>query len=188
MEEKILCAGFGGQGVMSLGQLLAYAGMLEGKHVTWMPSYGPEMRGGTAYCSVVISSRPVGSPIVTNGATSVIVMNLPSLKKFEKSLLPGGIILINSSLIEETVTRYDIHPYHIPVIDLAASCGCDRAANMVILGCYLGLTKIIEVNSVLAAMEKVFGKKDKDFFTINEQALILGEQLMAGASERQAAA
>lgn len=99
--ERVICAGFGGQGVMSMGQLLTYAGMLEKKEVSWLPSYGPEMRGGTANCSVTISDTPVGSPVITDDATCAIVMNLPSLDKFEKDVVPGGKILVNSSLIEK---------------------------------------------------------------------------------------
>lgn len=101
LNEKVICAGFGGQGVMSMGQLMTYAGMLEGKEVSWLPSYGPEMRGGTANCNVIISERPIGSPVITNDATTAIVMNLPSLDKFEADVKEGGSIFVNSSLIEK---------------------------------------------------------------------------------------
>ena len=105
---RVICAGFGGQGVMSMGQLLTYAGMLEGKEVSWLPSYGPEMRGGTANCAVTVSDKPVGSPVISGDATCAIVMNLPSLDKFESEVKPGGKILVNSSLIERKVERKDI--------------------------------------------------------------------------------
>ena len=99
--ERVICAGFGGQGVMSMGQLLTYAGMIEGKEVSWLPSYGPEMRGGTANCSVTVSDKPVGSPVISDDATCAIVMNLPSIDKFENDVVPGGKVLVNSSLIEK---------------------------------------------------------------------------------------
>jgi len=106
VDEKIICAGFGGQGVMKMGQILTYAGMIEGKQVSWLPSYGPEMRGGTANCNVMVSDQMIGSPIITNDATTVIAMNLPSLVKFEKNTEKGGNILVNSSLIERKVQRW----------------------------------------------------------------------------------
>lgn len=112
--EKVILAGFGGQGVMSMGQLLTYAGMIENKNVSWLPSYGPEMRGGTANCAVIVSDTPVGSPIITNDATAAIVMNLPSLVKFEGNLINGGNLLINSSLITQKAERADVKTYYIP--------------------------------------------------------------------------
>ncbi len=177
-NEKILCAGFGGQGVMSLGQLLAYAGMIENKHVTWMPSYGPEMRGGTAYCSVMVSDTPVGSPIINNDATCVIAMNQPSLIKFEDTVAPGGIILINSSLTDSTVTREDITAYNIPALDLATECGNGQAANMILLGAYLTITKTVLMTSVIEAFKKVFGKKAEKLLPLNEKALKKGGDII----------
>ena len=106
--SRVICAGFGGQGVMSMGQLMTYAGMLENKEVSWLPSYGPEMRGGTANCAVTISDQPVGSPIITDDATAAIIMNSPSLTKFEGDVVPGGVILINSSIFIEKCSRDDI--------------------------------------------------------------------------------
>lgn len=188
MNERILCAGFGGQGVMSLGQLLAYAGMIEDKHVTWIPSYGPEMRGGTAYCNVVLSDNPVGSPIVTTNATCAIVMNLPSLKKFETSVVPGGIILVNSSLIDETVSRDDLHACYIPASELATKCGNPKAANMVMLGAYLALAKPVEVDSVIEIFCKVFGKKSDSFTKLNCDAMQQGADAVFGQQFGQEAA
>jgi 2-oxoglutarate ferredoxin oxidoreductase subunit gamma len=173
-NERVLCAGFGGQGVMSLGQLLAYAGMIENKNVTWLPSYGPEMRGGTAYCNVVVSDKPVGSPIVTGNATCAIVMNLPSLIKFEQSVFPGGIILVNCSLIDQTVSRRDIRAYYIPAGELAKECGNPKAANMVMLGAYLALTETVQVASISQAFKKVFGQKSLRFLDLNLLALRRG--------------
>lgn len=175
-SERILCAGFGGQGVMSLGQLLAYAGMIENKHVTWLPSYGPEMRGGTAYCNVVISEAPVGSPIVTQGATCVIVMNLPSLLKFEHSVAPDGLLLSNSSLIDKTPARQDIRSHAIPANDLAADCGNGRAANMVMLGAYLAISKAVSPGSIASAFARVFGSKAERLLELNMAALHRGAE------------
>ncbi len=174
LNEKVICAGFGGQGVMSMGQLLAYAGMLEDRHVSWMPSYGPEMRGGTAYCCVMISENPVGSPIITNDASCAIVMNLPSLLKFEKCLEPGGLLLVNSSMTEEKCNRIDINDYYIPANELARECGNQRAANMVMLGAYLQASASVEVANVIEAFKKVFGGKAEKHLSLNIKALHCG--------------
>lgn len=173
-NERVLCAGFGGQGVMSLGQLLAYAGMQENKNVTWIPSYGPEMRGGTAYCSVVVSTCEVGSPIVTTNATCAIIMNLPSLLKFENSLVKGGDLLINSSLVERPAERTDLNVYYIDAVKLAAHAGDKRAANLVMLGAYLGLKETVRIETIVSALVKVFGNRSEQFAAINREALYLG--------------
>lgn len=173
-DEKIICAGFGGQGVMSMGQLLAYGGMLEDKYVSWMPSYGPEMRGGTAYCCVMVSEKPVGSPLITNDATCAMVMNLPSLRKFEKSVRKGGVLLVNSSMTDEKSFRSDIDVYYIPVNDLAKQCGNQRAANMVMLGAYLALNNVVLPVNVIEAFKKVFGDKAKKHLAVNVKALQKG--------------
>ncbi len=178
-SERILCAGFGGQGVMSLGQLLAYGAMIENRQVTWLPSYGPEMRGGTAYCNVVMSDSPVGCPIVTGNATCAIIMNLPSLIKFETSVIPGGMILINSSLIDRPVKRRDIQAHYIAAGDLAAECGNAKAANMVMLGAYLALSGSVRQESIIKALNKVFGNKDRSFLKVNIAALHRGAEAAA---------
>ena len=121
--ERIIFAGFGGQGVMSMGQMIAYAGMIENKHVTWCPSYGPEMRGGTANCSVVVSDELVGSPIISHDANAAVIMNLPSLTKFEKDVLPNGILLINSSLIDKKASRDDIKVAYVEANKIAGDIG-----------------------------------------------------------------
>ena len=171
---RVICAGFGGQGVMSMGQLLTYAGMLEGKEVSWLPSYGPEMRGGTANCSVTVSSKPVGSPVIAGDATCAIVMNLPSLDKFESEVKPGGKILVNSSLIERKVERDDVDVYYIPANDIALKLGNPRVANMVMLGAYLKTEPTVEVDSVLEAFKKVFGPSKEKFVPLNKEALQKG--------------
>jgi len=175
LDEYIICSGFGGQGVMSMGQLLAYSGMLEEKHVSWLPSYGAEMRGGTANCSTIISENLIGSPIVHDNATTVIVMNLPSLRKFENSLVVNGNLLINSSLINEKTNRSDINAYYIPANALASS-GCEniKVANMVMLGAYLELCAFLKKESILEAFLKVFGERKSKLLPINKKALELG--------------
>lgn len=171
---RVICAGFGGQGVMSMGQLLTYAGMLEGKEVSWLPSYGPEMRGGTANCAVTVSDSPVGSPLITGDATCAIVMNLPSLEKFESEVKPGGKIIVNSSLIEQKVKRDDVDVYYIQANDLAAELGNPRVANMIMLGAYLKTEPAVEVDSVLEAFKKVFGPSKEKFVPLNKDALLKG--------------
>ena len=174
MENKVICAGFGGQGVMSMGQLLAYAGMIEDKYVSWLPSYGPEMRGGTANCGVTVSDEEIGSPIITNDADIAIVMNLPSLIKFEKDVKPGGKIFVNSSLIEKKVERTDIEVYYIDANKLAADIGNIKAANLVMLGAVLKSTPIVDIESILEAFKKVFGPSKEKFIPQNREALVKG--------------
>lgn len=171
---RVICAGFGGQGVMSMGQLLTYAGMLEGKEVSWLPSYGPEMRGGTANCAVTVSDKPVGSPLINGDATCTIAMNVPSLDKFEVDVEPGGKILVNSSLIERKVERTDVDAYYINANELAAELGNPKVANMIMLGAYLELSKTVEVDSVLEAFKKVFGPSKEKFVPLNKEALLKG--------------
>ena len=174
--NRIICAGFGGQGVMSMGQLLTYAGMLEDKEVAWLPSYGPEMRGGTANCAVTVSNVPVGSPVIVEDATCAIIMNLPSLEKFEKDVLPGGKILVNSSLIEKKVSRSDVQAYYVPANEIAAELGNPKVANMIMLGAYLKLDSPVEIESILEAFKKVFGPSKEKFVPLNREALKRGAE------------
>ena len=142
--DRIIFAGFGGQGVMSMGQMIAYAGMIENKHVTWCPSYGPEMRGGTANCSVVVSDDLVGSPIISHDANAAVIMNLPSLTKFEKDVLPNGILLINSSLIDKKASRDDIKVAYVEANKIAGDIGNPKSANIACIAlAALFLTAII---------------------------------------------
>lgn len=175
MESRIVFAGFGGQGVMAMGQLITYAGMIEDKNVSWLPSYGPEMRGGTANCGVVVSDEPVGSPVVVD-ATSAVVMNKPSLDKFEKDIVPGGKLFINSSLIDKKATREDIDVYYIPANEIAIELGNDKVANMVMLGAYLEVTKLVKVESILEAFTKVFGENKARFLPLNQKAIEKGAE------------
>ena len=188
MTRKIVMAGFGGQGVMAMGQLISYAGMLEGKHVSWYPSYGPEMRGGAANCSVVVSEELVGSPIIAV-ADDVIVMNEPSLSMFESHVRPGGNLFINSSLVKKETTRTDINVVKIPVNDIAIDLGNARVANMVMLGAYLKVTELVKVESVIQAFTKVYGDKKKKLLPINEKAIefggeAVGKEYMASVAEK----
>lgn len=182
-------AGFGGQGVMAMGQLISYAGMLEGKHVSWYPSYGPEMRGGAANCSVVVSEELVGSPIIAV-ADDVIVMNEPSLSMFESHVRPGGNIFVNSSLVKKETTRTDINVVKIPVNDIAIDLGNARVANMVMLGAYLKVTELVKVESVIQAFTKVYGDKKKKLLPINEKAIkfggeAVGKEYMPSVAEKK---
>lgn len=176
MNEKVIMAGFGGQGVMAIGKILAYAGMLENKEVSWLPSYGPEMRGGTANCAAIVSDTPIGSPIITDDATSAIIMNLPSLTKFENDVVAGGKILVNSSLIDEKVKRTDVEAYYIDANEIAAELGTAKAANMVMLGAYLELFKPVKMETVLKAFLKVFGENKAKLLPLNEKALLKGAE------------
>ncbi len=176
--QEIIMAGFGGQGVMSMGQLLAYAGMLEEKAVSWMPSYGPEMRGGTANCTVVITEEEqVGSPIVSD-PTTLVAMNYPSVQKFKDAIQKDGILLYNSSLIETEVTADGIHVYPIPANEIAVELGNSRIANMVMLGALIELTKIVNIESVLESLKKVLPERRHNLIPLNEQALRKGAELV----------
>jgi 2-oxoglutarate ferredoxin oxidoreductase subunit gamma len=170
VEEQVIIAGFGGQGVMMFGKLLAHAGMIEQKHVSWLPSYGPEMRGGTANCHVIISENPIGSPIIAE-ATSIVVMNLPSLDKFESFLRPGGRLLINSSLIKKKSSRNDVNILEIPVNDIANQQGSMRVANVVMLGAYITLSNVVNKETILETIQEVLGQTKQHLLDINVKAL-----------------
>ncbi|MDF2854412.1 MAG: pyruvate/ketoisovalerate oxidoreductase, gamma subunit [Neobacillus sp.] len=176
MLEEILIAGFGGQGVMSLGQLIAYAGMLEGKGVSWLPSYGPEQRGGTANCAVVISDEPVGSPLVTSPSTA-IVLNNPSFEKFEPRVQPGGLLIINSSLVTRVSNRKDIKVIEVSATDMANNLGNARVANMILLGVFLEVTKIVTPKSVIESLKKVLSVEKHSLIEVNKLALSTGAAL-----------
>lgn len=181
MDERVIMAGFGGQGIMAMGKLLAYAGMLENKEVTWLPSYGPEMRGGTANCDVMVSDTMIGSPVISKDATAAIIMNLPSLEKFENEVMPGGKIIINKSLIDEKTSRNDIDAYYVPVNELASELGNAKVSNMVMLGAYIELTKVVEIDSILKAFLKVFGENKTHLVPLNKEALLKGAEAVKNA-------
>jgi 2-oxoglutarate ferredoxin oxidoreductase subunit gamma len=179
MILESIFAGFGGQGVLLIGQILAYAGMYENKNTTWFPAYGAEVRGGTANCSVVISDEPVGSPVISE-ANIVVAMNRPSLERFEGMLKPGGTLFYNSSLIEVKPKRTDIQIVAIPANDVAAELGNPRVANMVVLGAILKSTGVVNIDTVTKVLEdKVFTGNKKNLVTINRAALEKGMALVS---------
>jgi 2-oxoglutarate ferredoxin oxidoreductase subunit gamma len=158
MTHEIVMAGFGGQGVMLLGKILAYAAMMDGKETTWLSSYGPEMRGGTANCSVVISDKAIGSPYVAE-STVAVVLNSPSFEKFEPLVKSGGILVVNSSLIELRSTRTDIKSFLIPCTDISVELGNSRGTNLVALGALLAATSAVSRAAVTKAITKNFAGK-----------------------------
>lgn len=170
--QDIIFAGFGGQGILSMGKFLAYAGMDADLNVSWLPSYGPEMRGGTANCSVIISDEPVGSPIVTK-ASSVVVMNRPSLDKFEEKIKKGGLLIIDSDLVNRDAERNDIEVIKIPAQSIAEEIGNKKIANMVLLGALVTKTGAVSLGTVLKAL-KDHGKAQ--FYEINKLALERGAE------------
>ena len=171
MERSVIIAGFGGQGVILAGKILALAGMDHGLEVTWLPSYGPEMRGGTANCTVVISDEPVGSPIVDE-PTDLIAMNLPSLDKFEQVVAENGTIVANASLIDRSIKRGDVRAYMVDVHALAEKAGSSRAINMVALGAYIKATGVLPLEVVKRAMARMLEEGGKGrFISMNENAI-----------------
>ncbi len=180
-QYEVTFAGFGGQGIMTAGQLLAYTGMHEGKQVAWIPSYGPEMRGGTAYCTVVVSDTRIGSPIINN-PRAICVFNRPSLDKFAPRVKPGGLLIINSSLIDATSDRTDITILNVPGNDIAIKAGSAKATNMVILGAFVGATGIVDFEDLKEILTEKMGRK-KDLLQINYTALDEGYRLGSKAKE-----
>ena len=175
MTTNTLIAGFGGQGVLFAGKFMAYKGMLEGKQISWLPSYGPEMRGGTANCSVIISDEPVGSPIVSN-PDILIAMNLPSLDKFESTVVPGGMIFADSTLIGRKVARDDVQVFYIPATQLASDNGTPTLANMIIVGKVLKEIGEYDEEKITNALKKVISAKRADMLEVNLGAMRLGAQ------------
>lgn len=182
MLEELIVAGFGGQGVLSLGMTLAYAAMVEGKEISWMPSYGPEMRGGTANCITIISDNKISSPILSN-FDSAIVLNQPSMDKFAPRVKPGGLLLYESSTILEPSTRNDITIMGIPAVTEALNMKNAKIMNMIILGAYLHVKPIVSLESVMEALKKVLPEKYHYLLSVNEQALEKGEELVHGLQE-----
>ena len=172
---QFLFSGFGGQGILFAGKFIAYKGLIEEKQVSWLPSYGPEMRGGTASCSVIIGDEPVGSPIVTRPDV-LIAMNLPSLDKYESTVAPGGIIFMDSTLIERKVQRDDVTVYEIPATKMASDNGTPTLANMIIVGKVLEVLGQFEKDGIEAALKKVISAKRADMLDVNFNAMKLGAE------------
>ena len=172
-EKQILFAGFGGQGILFSGKYLAYKGLMDEKQVSWLPSYGPEMRGGTANCSVIISDTPVGSPIVSNPDV-LIAMNLPSLDKYEDAVVSGGMIFVDSTLIERKVNREDVKVFYVPVTRLASDNDMPTLANMIMMGKLLKELGESEDETVKTALLKVVSAKRANMVELNEKAMKIG--------------
>lgn len=173
MTHEIIIAGFGGQGVMAIGKSLAEAGMKEGCEVSWLPSYGPEMRGGTSNCMVVLSDEPIISPIVLT-PTELIVMNKPSLLRFEDTVVPGGALFVNSSIIEVRASRKDLHAHYVPCMDIAAELGNPKVANMVMLGAYIGAMQNIRMDTIRDMLALMFTGPKAKLVDLNLEALRRG--------------
>ena len=172
MMKQYVFAGFGGQGMLLIGKFLAMANMLEGKHVSWLPSYGPEMRGGTANCTVVVSDQPIRCPLIDE-ADVLVVMNLPSLLKFESLVAPGGLLIVNSSLVPEKAKRDDIRVRYVPANDDAMGLGNDKAANMVMLGAIIKETGIVRPDTVREEIRHMFSGRKEKFLPMNLSAFDL---------------
>lgn len=177
MQEEIIISGFGGQGVLFAGQLLAYTAMDQGKEVTWIPSYGPEMRGGTAHCTVIIADEPIGSPIVREPSIA-IVMNVPSLHKYGALVQPGGLLVVNGSLVPETISRTDIDQVRVPASDIAGQLGDVRMSNVVLLGALLRARPILSLEAMQAAMDAHIMGRARQLLEKNKQALHQGFELV----------
>ena len=170
---QILIAGFGGQGVLFAGKFLAYKGLIQNKQVSWLPSYGPEMRGGTANCSVILSDTPVGSPIITEPDV-LVAMNLPSLQKFVNAVVPGGKIIIDSTLIDAKVDRTDVEVFYVPATQMAKDAGFSTLANMVLAGKVLKETDAVSFDGNKETLESFIPAKKANLIDINCQALQTG--------------
>ncbi len=173
MTTDIILAGFGGQGILFTGKILAYCGLMAGKELSWLPSYGPEMRGGTANCSVCISDEPIGSPLVAN-PDILIAMNGPSYNKFIDAVKPGGLVLVDNSIVEETCTREDITCITIPATDIASESGMNGSANMILMGRMLAETNLFDMDVVKQAMEKCIPPKRANLIEVNMKAIQMG--------------
>ena len=177
MTQEIIISGFGGQGVLSMGKILAYAGLMEDKEVTWMPAYGPEQRGGTANVTVIVSDAPVSSPILSSYDTA-IVLNQPSLEKFEPKVKPGGTLIYDGYGISAPPTRKDINVYRIDAMDTAAALGMIKVFNMMVLGGLLKIHPVVSIDSVLNALRKTLPERHHHLIPMNEEAIRKGMEII----------
>ncbi len=173
MKEEIIIAGFGGQGVLSMGKILAYSGLMDNKEVSWMPSYGPEQRGGTANVTVIISDERISSPIL-NSFDIAIILNQPSLDKFESTVKPGGILIYDSYGIHQAPQRTDIAVYRIDAMDIATEMNNAKAFNMIVLGGMLKIKPIVSLENVLLGLKKSLPERHHKLIPMNEQAILKG--------------
>ncbi|HIE38960.1 MAG TPA: 2-oxoacid:ferredoxin oxidoreductase subunit gamma [Anaerolineales bacterium] len=176
MQEEIIISGFGGQGALFAGQLLAYAAMEQGFHVTWIPSYGPEMRGGKARCTVVVSDEEIGSPLVRR-PSAAIVLNIPSMEAFEPAVKPGGMLVVNSSLVPQQSERDDIRVVYVPASDLATELGNVRLANVICLGALVKATGVVPLAAVEQALDNHLPERHRKLLGLNKEALQKGAEL-----------
>ena len=177
MYYDIILSGFGGQGIMMMGRLLAQAGMMDNNYVTWFPSYGAEMRGGTANCTVVVSSEEITSPIIDQ-PQAIIIMNNPSLIKFESRVKPSGLLIINKCIIEQNISRDDIEIVEISASTTAKNLGNDKVANMLMLGAFIKKTGIVSLKTTKSALKECLPLHKHSLLKINEMALQKGAQLV----------
>ncbi|MDR1732150.1 MAG: 2-oxoacid:acceptor oxidoreductase family protein [Synergistaceae bacterium] len=177
-EMSLIAAGFGGQGLMVLGQLIAYTGIEEGRYVSWIPSYGPEMRGGTANCCVIVSSEEIGAPVVSE-ADIIVVMNQPSFDKFKDDVKKNGILLYNSDLVKAEGTRSDIRLIPVPANTIALAEGSEKVANIAMLGAVVAASKIVGDNSCVETLKEKLGKKKPEFLPMNLSTYEKGKALVA---------
>ncbi len=182
MQSEVMFAGFGGQGILMCGKVLAHAALEEGHEVVWIPSYGPEMRGGTAYCLVMISDKPIGSPVVRN-PSHLVAMNRPSLEKFAPVVKSAGIVLINSSLISIDAGRTDVDVINVPVTSIAKELGSVRAANIVALGAFVARSKIVGFDTLRHCVHEEFVNKN-NFLSLNLNALEEGKKAVEMPAEK----
>jgi len=182
MKEEILIAGFGGQGVLSMGQILCYSGVMQNKEVTWFPSYGPEMRGGTANCTAIISDDKISSPIV-NTYDTVIVLNQPSMDKFENNVKPGGLLIYDSNGITRHPVRKDITVCIMDASEEAVKMNNTKIMNMIVLGGFLKMKPIIELSNILKGLAKVLPERYHKLIPLNEQAIRKGMEIIKVVSK-----
>lgn len=175
--EKVIVAGFGGQGVMMIGQMLSYAANMYQLNTLWFPSYGPETRGGTANCSVSISQGSINSPVISK-ATTVMALNKPSLDKFGSKVATGGKLFINSSLVKDDIIREDIDIYRIPINDLAISIGNPKVANMILLGAFCEVSKLFTLEQLDETLVSFFPKEKQNLVEINQKAFRIGSKFI----------
>lgn len=178
MKKEIIISGFGGQGGLAIGKNLAEAGMAQGFYVTWAPSYGPEMRGGTANCSVVVSDKPVGSPVFAH-PTELIALNAPSLDKFEAGVQPGGMVFVNSDAVTDRVSRADLTAYYIPCSHIAEEIGNPKVSNMVMLGAYVAATGLLKPETIEAMIQAMFTGPKAKLVPLNIEAFRRGMTAIA---------
>ena len=173
MKRAVILSGFGGQGVMSIGKNLVEAGVEEGLEASWVPSYGPEMRGGTANCTVILSDERIGAPLV-EAPTEIVVMNRAALDKFEPTVTPGGTVFVNSSTVPDPVSRTDVKAVYVPCDDIANELGNPKVANMVMLGAYIGATKALKRETIESMIQTMFAEKAPQLIPLNLEALARG--------------